>query len=340
MQLIPTLIAHADWGSATKKRTLAVARLSDRDTYRVSAPRLVENPSLLLDELAAQASPSGSVLVGFDFPIGLPLHYANRVGMQDFKNFLTGLGHGNGEMFYQVAAKPEEISLKRPFYPLRSGSSKQSHLLQALGAASMDDLRRLCERAGMDDTGITHRAACPLFWTLGGQQVGKAAILGWSQVIGPALRDPSLKVGLWPFDGDLDELIMPGGLVVLETYPAEFYHHLGIRFSNHKTGSKTGKRVQAERQANASRLIEWAHDNQIEIEPPLEILLMDGFGNSANGDDYFDAVVGLFGMINIISGNHPSGIPEGERIRKIEGWIFGKMKPLCLIGKGCFPSVT
>jgi hypothetical protein len=327
MQLLPTLIAHADWGSAPKKRVLGVARLSDRDTYRVSTPRLVENPSHLLDELAAQAGPSGSVLVGFDFPIGLPLGYADQVGVQDFKSFLTGLGQGNEELFYQVAAKPEEISLKRPFYPLRSGGSKQSHLLQALGAACMDDLRRLCERAGMDDTGITHRAACPMFWTLGGQQVGKPAILGWSQVIGPALCDPSLQVGLWPFDGDLEELLIPGGLVILETYPAEFYHHLDVKFSTHKTGSKTGKRVQSERQANAGNLIEWARYNQVELESTLEALLVDGFGKSANGDDYFDAVVGLFGIINILAGNHPGGMPEDERIRKIEGWIFGKTTP-------------
>ena len=327
MQLKPTLIAHADLGSAPQKRALAVACLADGDIYRVLAPQQVVNPAHLLDDLSAHAGPAGSLLVGFDFPIGLPLHYANKVGVQDFKSFIIDLGDGDGKIFSQVASTPEEISLQRPFYPLRSGTSKQSHLLQALGAASMDDLRRLCERAGIDETGITHRAACPLFWTLGGQQVGKAAIHGWSQVIGPALRSPSIQARLWPFDGDLNELIRPGHLVIAETYPAEFYHHLGVRFSTHKTGLKTGKRVQSERAANASLLLEWARRNQIAIAPDLECMLINGFGKSSNADDYFDAVVGLFGMLNIIAGNHPGGGPEDERVRKIEGWILGKCHP-------------
>jgi hypothetical protein len=44
-------------------------------------------------------------------------------------------------------------------------------------------LRRQCERATP-----TRRAACPLFWTLGSNQVGKAAISGWQEVIAPAQR--------------------------------------------------------------------------------------------------------------------------------------------------------
>ena len=95
MQLKPALIAHADWGSAPQKRAVAVACLVDGDIYRVSAPQTVVNPAHLLDDLSAQAGPAGSLLVGFDFPIGLPLHYANQVGVQDYKSFLIDLGDGD-----------------------------------------------------------------------------------------------------------------------------------------------------------------------------------------------------------------------------------------------------
>jgi hypothetical protein len=320
----PALVAHADWGSATQKRALASARLSDNARYQISTPRLVEEPERLLANLVAEAGPQGSVLVGFDFPIGLPLHYANLVGVQDFPEFLKGLGQGEWKAFYQVAASPEEINFHRPFYPRRAGASKQYHLLQALQATNMDELRRLCERAGLDKAGVKYRAACPLFWTLGGQQVGKAAILGWSQVIGPALRDPSVAPVLWPFHGELEELIQSSRTVIVETYPAEYYHHLDVRFSNHRTGEKSGKRVQSERVANAGRLLEWTEDNPVDLTPALKTMLLDGFGSSPNGDDQFDSVVGLFGMLNILFGNHPCRQPADEHIRKVEGWIFGK----------------
>lgn len=39
------------------------------------------------------------------------------------------------------------------------------------------------------------RAACPLFWTLGGNQAGKAAIAGWRDILQPALLDPVLAPG-------------------------------------------------------------------------------------------------------------------------------------------------
>jgi hypothetical protein len=188
----------------------------------------------------------------------------------------------------------------------------------------MDDLRRRCERAGVDEAGIFHRAACPLFWTMGGQQVGKAAILGWSQVLEPGLSDPNLRASLWPFEGGLEELLQPGNLVIVETYPTEFYHHLGVRFPRRGRGQKSGKRVQSERGANAGRLLEWLAHNPVEIEPDLERMIVDGFGPSGNGDDRFDAVVGLLGMLNIVFGHHPGEAPKNERLRKVEGWIFGK----------------
>src|SRR5690606_36678987 len=76
---------------------------------------------------------------------------------------------------------------------MRPGGTSQRHLIDGLGVESMTDLLRVCERRNG-----TRGAASPLFWTLGGKQVGKAAILGWKEVLAPALRDPELDVKLWP----------------------------------------------------------------------------------------------------------------------------------------------
>jgi hypothetical protein len=142
--------------------------------------------------------------VGFDFPIGLPQIYARRAGIHDFLSFLEEFQQGRWKEFDQVAEHPEQISLQRPFYPQRPGHARQAHLLQGLGVDHVDQLRRACERARLG-----RRAAAPLFWTMGGQQVGKAALCGWREVLNPS-------VCIWPFQGRLDDLLRPGRIVVAE----------------------------------------------------------------------------------------------------------------------------
>ena len=60
-----------------------------------------------------------------------------------------------------------------------------------------------------------------MFWLVGGNQVGKAAITGWRDLITPAVeRDPALS--LWPFDGRLAALLARPGVVIAETYPGPY----------------------------------------------------------------------------------------------------------------------
>ena len=44
----------------------------------------------------------------------------------------------------------------------------------------------------------------------------------------------------------------------------------------------------------------------------------------AHGVDAFDAVGGLFGMLQVCLGQRESGEPDDRVIRKIEGWILGR----------------
>jgi len=289
--------------------------------YRAHAPELVGEPATLLHRLKERAGQDGCVLLGFDFPIGLPLHYAEGAGVRDFLSLLPQLGRGDWSDFYLPAERPDQVNWRRPFYPLRArqkGQARICHLLAGLGLETVNDLRRRCELAQAG-----RRAASPLFWTVGGQQVGKAAINGWRDVLGPALRSSEMDVAIWPFAGGLFDVLRPGRVVIAETYPAEFYTHLGVRFV-HRPGERSGKRVRQARAASAPPLFAWARAARVRLAPALQAQLREGFGLSADGEDRFDAVVGLFGMLNVVLQRRPPGDPTEDDINKIEGWILGQ----------------
>ncbi len=305
------------------------ARLGD-GRYIADAPEPVDAPATLLSRLAHDAGSQGCCLVGFDFPIGLPAAYAVQIGCASFLDLLPDLGKGAWSAFYRPADHPTEISLFRPFYPNRPGGTAQHELANALGAGTFDALRRQCERAHQG-----RRAACPLFWTLGGQQVGKAAIAGWSDVLALALRLGSPPVVVWPFDGALVDLFLPGRVIVAETYPAEYYGTLGISFPPSRAGVRSGKTVQADRQANERFLSAWANRVGVDLSPRLADKLRDGFGGRADGEDQFDAVVGLFAMLNVVLGRQSAAPSLSVSARTVEGWILGQVQ-----GARVSPDVT
>jgi hypothetical protein len=313
------LATHADWSVNPKKRWLARAVLTERGGYRAFPPEPVGDTGSLLARLKRQAGEGSCILLGFDFPIGVPLSYAREAGIGRFLDWLPALGSGKWSQFYRVAEKPDEIGVLRPFYPHRPGGARRDHLVQGLGVDSFNDLRRVCERAHPG-----RGAASPLFWTLGAQQVGKAAISGWREVLQPGLQDEPHDLRLWPFCGELSELIQPERIIAAETYPREVYTHLGLEFSPRQAGRPSGKRSYEDRAANGPRLISWAGEQAVELVPELLHQIETGFGNGPQGEDPFDALVGLFGVLNVLIGGRPPGEPQDESLRDIEGWILGQ----------------
>jgi hypothetical protein len=106
-------------------------------------------------------------------------------------------------------------------------------------------------------------------------------------------------------------------VVVAETYPAEFHHRLGLDLR-----SAGGKRSQEARAAQAPALLRWAAASGVDLTPELRAGIEDGFGGRA-GDDRFDAVVGLFGMLNSLLGPGPPFEPSDPEVRRVEGWMLG-----------------
>jgi hypothetical protein len=303
----PTRVYHADWGTDPKKRWLCKAVL-EGDRYRVHAPTLVGDHHGFINRVKDEIGETGTAVVGFDFPIGIPAPYAALLGVTEFKSFLLQLGHSDFADFYRISARSSEVSKYRPFYPYKPGGAKQSHLCSGLAVTCIDDLRRKCE---LPNGG--RRAACPLFWTLGANQVGRAAIICWRDVLAPAVGSDD-PVFLWPFDGSLDDLLKPGKTVIVETYPAECY---GWFFQGQPVKGKGKPDV---RRQTAPALLNWAQSANVTLDPDLRRTIEDGFPN----DDAFDATLGLFGMLEVLMNRRESGEPDEERVRKLEGWIFGQ----------------
>ncbi|MCZ8277293.1 MAG: DUF429 domain-containing protein [Acetobacteraceae bacterium] len=300
------IAAHADWSLDPRKRWVSIARRQGRH-WQASAPRLVGDPATLAAHLLAEGSPAA---LGLDLPLGVPRGFAENRPEKDFPTFLTGLA-GNTD-FFAVSPTLDSVSPAGPFYPARGikGMTRAAHAA-ALGLADAAGLSRLCDRATAE-----RPAGAPVFWTLGANQSGKAAISAWRDWLAPALA-AGAPFRLWPFAGALHDLLRPGQLSIAEVYPAEALRHLGLKL----TGSK---RAEAPRRALAPALCDAMAALNVTPDASLAEMIQIGFGTDAAGEDRFDSLIGLLGLIGVADGKRPDFIPEDPMIRTWEGWVLGQ----------------
>ena len=309
------LVAHADWSLRADKRWVCVAAQGP-DGWRLDAPVLVGDvaePEHLLSALVEQAG-GRTALVGLDAGLGLPAAWGQRAGVEAFLPFLQETVHEAGwERFWEPAASREEISLQRPFYPRRPGGTRQHHLVEGLGLDGPQALRRLCDqpRAGSP-------TPCPLFWTLGANQVGKATLAAWRTVVVPGLADPTLDLRVWPFSGEL-EPCLDGDVALAEVYPGEVAAWLGMQLAAHG-----GKRSQLGRKAQAAILRSALDRLGVAPTPRLQAALEDGFGGASTGEDAFDAAVGAVGLLQCCAGHRTVWQPRQAPVATLEGWVLGR----------------
>lgn len=257
-----------------------------------------------------------AVLAAFDLPIGVPRAWAQVAAISSFREVLHRMGDGSWPEFHLPAEQIAQVSPRRPFYPLRPGGTRQQQLVTALGLDSADQLRRRCDRAIPGVIG----AAAPVFWLVGAQQVGKAALSAWREVLRPALDWPATRV--WPMDGSLDELIAPGTTVIAESYPRAAY---AWPLSFPRAG--WSKRAQAHRRERAHDARAWISTSglPITLDPGMDAAFRDGFGPAAAGEDPFDATMGALQAIALLEGIIPDVPPEvSPEERELEGWILGR----------------
>jgi hypothetical protein len=277
--------------------------------WQLTAPQPVGDVSTLLSRLL-QAADGGAVAFGADFPLGLPRAYAATRSEADFPAFLRAT-HAMPD-FFTVCASVDEIHPQRPFYPARgiAGMTRLAHA-RALGLIDAAALSRACDRATAE-----RPAGAPLFWTLGANQAGKAAIAAWRGFIHPALTTGA-PLRLWPFEGPFQTLLTPDHVVLAETYPAEALRHLGIRL----LGSK---RRRSDRAAIAGPLLAAMDLLSAAPDDTMRQATLDGFGADAAGEDRFDSVLGLLCVLNVLAGNRPDTAPPDPWIKRWEGWVLGQ----------------
>jgi hypothetical protein len=117
--------------------------------------------------------------------------------------------------------------------------------------------------------------------------------------------------------GELQELIETYSTVVAETYPAEGYRHLHFPI---RWGSK-GKQEDRRKRRNEFRA--WSTQRHVVFDDAILQQIDDGFGPRKDGEDPFDALVGLCSMVEVVLGHRAAGGPRPERL-KVEGWILGQ----------------
>ncbi len=302
------LAAHADWSTDPRKCWIAVARQLG-SVWTLGAPRPVGDAGTLLDRLRAEAA-GAPVALGADLPIGLPRAYAAGRNEADFLAFLRRTAALPD--FYRVCATLDELTPHRPFYPARGikGMTRLAHAT-ALGLGDASGLSRYCDRATVE-----RPAGAPLFWTLGANQTGKAAIAAWQSMLLPAL-EASQDLRLWPFAGPFRSLLAPGAVALAETYPAEAMRHLGITL-------RGSKRRQSDRIAAAYSLRAALARLDVHPDAAMTAAITDGFGADAPGEDRFDCVLGVLCVINVLAGHRPDTAPDDPWIQRWEGWVLGQ----------------
>lgn len=292
----PAVVRHADWSVSAARRWVAeVCR--GGDGWVLDAPRVVGDPATVL------VAP-GPLLVGLDVTIGLPRHYAARAGVDCFPAWLASLDEDRWRRFASVADVASEVSSARPFFPARPGGARQQDLVVAHGAVTIDDLRRACERRPP-----LARAACPLFWTLGANQVGRASLHAWETVLRPALREG--RVALWPYAGALDRLVATRDVVVAEAYPAWMTSLLGL--------GPVAKRHARARAGAAAALITAA----ARLGVHLTQAAYDAVGEGCATEHAFDTVVGVLGLVHVLQEGPYVPAASCRDATTVEGWIAG-----------------
>jgi hypothetical protein len=296
-------LVHSDWSVAPRKRWTTVA-FRPSDDWVIDSLAPTPPSGQFLDDLLKQGT---RTLAGFDFPIGLPRAYLENTGL-DLLDLLSDPCSAHAQRFFTPAETLFDVSPTQPFYRRHPAAGRHRDLYKRLGCVSFDELLRECDKATEN-----RLRAESIFWTVGAKQVGKAALCGWRDILIPARRRGAR---LWPFDGLLASL-GSNALTIAEAYPAEAYRHVGIQ-------GPVRKRSQQGRMAGGHILLEWASRHRVRFDPDIEQRVRGGFSPGGDGEDAFDALAGLCGMIEVVDGRRAE-MADGRMVSgQREGWILGQ----------------
>ena len=204
-------ILCADWSKQPTKREVYAAWPAERRVSRLLPPAGGWTVALVLAAAEGLRALAGSVLVGFDAPIGVPESFLRAVGGANFPAWLRSIA-GN-ERFFEPLPNPGRWSVKRPFVRIPAGEGSRRAFEKRLRRRGFETLRKI--------DALAH--AKPAFIASGiPGSVGSATSDIW-RGLAAALRAKATGPALWPFDGRLAELAAGRRLVVGEIYPRLAY---------------------------------------------------------------------------------------------------------------------
>ena len=88
-------------------------------------------------------------------------------------------------------------------------------------------------------------------------------------------------------------------------------------------GRGWSKRNRQDRIDRSDALRRCARQMRVDVQQ-IDSAMSDGFGMSDIGEDQFDSVVGLLGMLAVVLRVRSDGAPHDEAVRSTEGWILGQ----------------
>ena len=205
--MTPAFFVSADWSTDTRKRAVYVADLTRCQIRHVATDAGWTLPALLA--YCRRLTETGAVLIGIDAAFGVSRGFWDLVEAQP-RSFLDWLRDVDPDRFFEIETDPTSWCVERPWFrvqPVEGGR-------RAFTKQVTDGLLRKIDRA----TGGN-----PLFAVSGiPGAVGAATRDCWQSLV-PLLAEADRDFAVWPFDGDLLQLLAARGMVLVETYPRLAY---------------------------------------------------------------------------------------------------------------------
>jgi hypothetical protein len=206
-------ILCADWGKEVSKRAVYLAHVDSRIVRRLS--NVGWSVAGVLEE-AERWTPTGSVLAAFDAPLGVPESYLvafSRLQAQPTVDFLEFLGRARSlPHFFQATTAARDWIVERPFFSVPAGDGGLGTYLDAAARVGVDMYRQIDRMTGAKAVFI--KSGVP-------GSVGSAACALWQELASQLTANRPFKV--WPFEGELQELLQSTSVVVGEMYPRAAY---------------------------------------------------------------------------------------------------------------------
>jgi hypothetical protein len=190
---VPTIdaIVNCEWHSDQALRRLTLATKQD-GKWLITSPEPVGDPSTLLGRVRERVGNESRLLVGLAFPIGVPLAYARRVGISNFRDWAVQLGNGAWRRFFKMNQSLSELNFHQPIGSGCLGEQGFPQMLRRLGIAEWQDAWRLCD----PKYGTVGTERC-LFWPVCPQSAGRSVISGWRDLLIPRIATGNPGIGLW-----------------------------------------------------------------------------------------------------------------------------------------------